>query len=95
MDAGRAASIPITRPHLPPIERFSELVADLFASRMLSNFAKYTGLLESRAAAVLDQAKQVRERDRPHHIWSKGRGAAIRALWPVQARPVPGTRLEA
>jgi len=54
MDAGPTASIPITRPHLPPMERFSEVVADLFASRLLSNFAKYTGLLESRAAAVLD-----------------------------------------
>src|SRR4029077_20764328 len=54
MGAGPTASIPITRPHLPPLERFSELVAYLFASRMLSNFAKYTGLLESRAAAVLD-----------------------------------------
>jgi dTDP-4-amino-4,6-dideoxygalactose transaminase len=54
MDARPTASIPITRPHLPPIERFSEVVADLFSSRMLSNFAKYTSLLESRAAAVLD-----------------------------------------
>src|SRR6516165_12379067 len=54
MGAGPTASIPITRPHLPPMERFSEDVADLFASRLLSNFAKYAGLLESRAAAVLD-----------------------------------------
>src|SRR5262249_9141465 len=54
MDAGPTASIPITRPHLPPVERFSEVIADLFASRLLSNFAKYTRLLESRAAAVLD-----------------------------------------
>ena len=54
MDARPIASIPITRPHLPPVESFSEVVADLFASRMLSNFAKYAGLLESRAAAVLD-----------------------------------------
>ena len=51
MDARPTASIPITRPHLPPLERFSAVVADVFASRMLSNFAKYTGLLESRAAA--------------------------------------------
>ena len=43
MDAGPTASIPITRPHLPPMERFSEVVADLFASRLFSNFAKYTG----------------------------------------------------
>jgi dTDP-4-amino-4,6-dideoxygalactose transaminase len=54
MDAGPTGSIPITRPHLPPIERFSEVVADLFDSRMMSNFAKYTKLLESRAAAILD-----------------------------------------
>jgi dTDP-4-amino-4,6-dideoxygalactose transaminase len=46
--------IPITRPHLPPIERFGEIVADVFATRMLSNFAKYTQLLEERAATVLD-----------------------------------------
>ena len=38
MDAGPTASIPITRPHLPPMERFSEVVADLFASRLLSSF---------------------------------------------------------
>jgi dTDP-4-amino-4,6-dideoxygalactose transaminase len=54
MDAGPTISIPITRPHLPPMERFSEVVANLFASRQLSNFAKYTGLIESRAAAVLN-----------------------------------------
>ena len=60
MDAGPTASIPITRPHLPPMERFSEVVADLFASRLLSNFAKYTGLLESRAAAVLDHPTALR-----------------------------------
>jgi dTDP-4-amino-4,6-dideoxygalactose transaminase len=46
--------IPITRPHLPPMERFSEVIADLLATRMLSNFAKYTRLLESRATTVLD-----------------------------------------
>ena len=54
MDARLTVAIPITRPHLPPMDRFSEVVADLFTSRMLSNFAKYTGLLESRAAAILD-----------------------------------------
>jgi dTDP-4-amino-4,6-dideoxygalactose transaminase len=54
MGSGPTASIPITRPPLPPMEHFSEVVADLFASRMLSNFAKYAGLLESRAADVLD-----------------------------------------
>ena len=54
MDARPTVSIPITRPHLPPLERFSEVVADVFASRMLSNFAKYSRLLESRAATLLD-----------------------------------------
>lgn len=46
--------IPITRPHLPPIEQFTEVVAELFETRMLSNFAKYTQLLEERAAIVLE-----------------------------------------
>jgi dTDP-4-amino-4,6-dideoxygalactose transaminase len=46
--------IPITRPHLPPIEQFTEVVAELFESRLLSNFAKYTRLLEGRAASVLE-----------------------------------------
>ena len=59
MGAGPTASIPITRPHLPPMEHFSEVVADLFASRLLSNFAKYMRLLESRAAAVLDHPAPV------------------------------------
>jgi dTDP-4-amino-4,6-dideoxygalactose transaminase len=45
---------PIMRPQLPPIEQFNEVVADVFATRMLSNFAKYTQLLEGRAATVLD-----------------------------------------
>ena len=60
MEAGPTASIPITRPHLPPMERFFEIVADLFASRMLSNFAKYTGLVESRAAAALGHLAPLR-----------------------------------
>jgi dTDP-4-amino-4,6-dideoxygalactose transaminase len=46
--------VPITRPQLPPLERYSELVADVFSTRMLSNFGKYTQRLEERAAAVLD-----------------------------------------
>ena len=32
MNVGPNASTPITRPHLPPMERFSEVVADLFES---------------------------------------------------------------
>jgi dTDP-4-amino-4,6-dideoxygalactose transaminase len=46
--------VPITRPLLPPVERFHEIIADIFESRMLSNFSKYTQLLEKRAAMVLD-----------------------------------------
>lgn len=45
--------VPITRPHLPPLERFAELVAELFDTRMLSNFGKYSRLLEHRAAEAL------------------------------------------
>lgn len=54
MDARRTDSIPITRPHLPPMDRFMEVVSELYTSRMLSNFAKYSRLLEARAADVLD-----------------------------------------
>ncbi len=54
MAANHHSSIPITRPHLPPLEQFQEVVAELFETRMLSNFAKYTQLLEERAAAVLE-----------------------------------------
>jgi dTDP-4-amino-4,6-dideoxygalactose transaminase len=50
----RSSLIPITRPHLPPLEQFSAIVAELFETRMLSNFAKYARLLEERAASVLD-----------------------------------------
>ena len=54
MDAKTTFSIPITRPQLPPVEQFTEIVAEIFETRMLSNFAKYSRLLEERAAAVLD-----------------------------------------
>lgn len=54
MAADSSASIPITRPHPPPVERFTEVVAEIFQSRMLSNFAKYSRLLEERAALALD-----------------------------------------
>src|ERR1700677_67390 len=43
----------------------------------------------------IGQAKQVREGDRPDDVWPDGGGAAIRALWPVQARHVPDTSLKA
>src|ERR1700760_2672788 len=43
----------------------------------------------------IGQTKQVREGDRPDDVWPDGGGAAIRALRPVQARHVSGTRLTA
>jgi dTDP-4-amino-4,6-dideoxygalactose transaminase len=45
--------IPITRPHLPAREALTSIVEELFETRMLSNFGKYTQLLERRAAAAL------------------------------------------
>jgi dTDP-4-amino-4,6-dideoxygalactose transaminase len=53
MDATKSTSIPITRPQMPALAEFAELVSDLFETRMLSNFGKYTQLLEERAAAAL------------------------------------------
>src|SRR5262245_30368032 len=53
-DAATSISIPITRPHLPERARFMDLVAELFDTRLLSNFGKYSWLLEPRAAAVID-----------------------------------------
>ena len=53
----RERKIPITRPHLPPVEHFTEVVAELFETRMLSNFSKYSRLLEERAATVLDHPR--------------------------------------
>ena len=49
-----SAAVPIMRPHLPPLDQFAQLVAELFETRMLSNFGKYTGLLEERASGLLD-----------------------------------------
>lgn len=49
-----APIIPIARPQLPDRDQFMDLVADLYDSRMLSNFGKYCRLLEERAAAAID-----------------------------------------
>ena len=49
-----SAAVPFMRPHLPPLDQFAQLVAELFETRMLSNFGKYTGLLEERASGLLD-----------------------------------------
>ena len=46
--------VPITRPHLPAREEFTAIVEELFNTRMLSNFSKYSRLLEERAAVALD-----------------------------------------
>jgi dTDP-4-amino-4,6-dideoxygalactose transaminase len=46
--------VPITRPHLPDLDQFTGIVAELFQTRLLSNFGKYGNLLEKRAAEVLD-----------------------------------------
>jgi dTDP-4-amino-4,6-dideoxygalactose transaminase len=46
--------IPISRPQLPDRDRFMDLVADLYDSRMLSNFGKYCQLLEQRAITAID-----------------------------------------
>lgn len=45
--------VPLMRPNLPPRERFAEVVADVFETRMLSNFSKYSQLLEARASSAL------------------------------------------
>ena len=54
MGTNKKANIPITRPLLPPLGQFAALVEELFETRMLSNFSKYTRLLEDRAARILD-----------------------------------------
>ena len=56
-DAAAAITIPISRPHLPERDRFMDLVAELFDTRMLSNFGKYSWLLEQRAATAIDHPR--------------------------------------
>jgi len=45
--------IPIVRPELPPLERYVELLRDVWASHMLSNFGAYARRFESRAQDFL------------------------------------------
>ena len=45
--------IPVARPELPPLERYVELLRDVWQSHMLSNFGRYARLFESRAQAYL------------------------------------------
>jgi dTDP-4-amino-4,6-dideoxygalactose transaminase len=41
--------IPISRPELPPLDRYVELLRDIWGLHMLSNFGKYARLFEQRA----------------------------------------------
>ncbi len=45
--------IPISRPELPPLERYVELLRDIWDSRMLSNFGTYARRFEAQAQARL------------------------------------------
>ena len=45
--------IPICRPELPPLERYVELLRDIWDTRMLSNFGKYARRFEQTAQAYL------------------------------------------
>ena len=45
--------IPVNRPWLPPFEEFAALARDIFERRYISNFGKYSELLEERAGAAL------------------------------------------
>jgi len=45
--------LPVSRPALPPLSAFAELLEDIWSSRMLSNFGKYARRLEEQAQADL------------------------------------------
>lgn len=47
--------IPIARPSLPPFDKYRELIEDIFRRRYVSNFAKYSSLLEERASETLGE----------------------------------------
>lgn len=51
--------IPITRPELPPLEDFTELLSDVWASRMLSNFGPFAVRLEKMVSAYLGLGARV------------------------------------
>jgi dTDP-4-amino-4,6-dideoxygalactose transaminase len=51
--------IPITRPELPPLEDFTELLNDVWDSRMLSNFGPFVVRLERLASDYLGVAAKV------------------------------------
>ncbi len=45
--------LPVSRPSLPALEEYVELLRDIWQSRMLSNFGKYTRLFEQKAQRYL------------------------------------------
>lgn len=45
--------LPVTRPWLPPLDDYVELLEDIWQSRMLSNFGKYARLLETKSRTYL------------------------------------------
>ena len=51
--------IPITRPQLPPLEDFTELLSEVWASRMLSNFGPFAVRLEKLVTAYLGLGARV------------------------------------
>jgi dTDP-4-amino-4,6-dideoxygalactose transaminase len=57
MASNSPVKTPITRPQMPPLERYVEIVSELFSTRLLSNFGKYSRLFEERAAAALDHPR--------------------------------------
>lgn len=51
--------IPITRPELPPLEDFTELLSEVWASHMLSNFGPFAVRLEKMVSAYLGVGARV------------------------------------
>ena len=51
--AGPSFMLPVSRPSLPPLEEYTNLLEDIWKSRMLSNFATYAQRFEAKAQAYL------------------------------------------
>lgn len=49
--------LPVTRPSLPPLEKYVEFLEDIWQSRMLSNFGKYARLFEAKAQGYLNNPR--------------------------------------
>lgn len=45
--------LPVSRPSLPPLDKFAELLEDIWSTRMLSNFGKYARMFEDKARNYL------------------------------------------